>query len=234
MGRGIVSQTGLLQLRTPLCVFGFPGLQLDHPYSRSLPGWTTFSKVNHRRDQPSRIDIILLLLVRQWDLTSQPSSFKDIFDIRIGVHNLSSNSTEFLRSHSYSIAEFSLVCPSSSPVWKRRQRTDFLCSIPSIRHWRMKLPLSKMILQSFDWLNESRDRRKQIGSVYLAQPTSTIKILWKWFPTIIKKMNPFKNKWMYVCWTTDRVKANVNDNWLILLKTLSVLWVHPLRASWAW
>ncbi|CAF3464123.1 unnamed protein product [Rotaria sp. Silwood1] len=45
---------------------------------------------------------------KQWDLTSEPSSFKDIFDIRIGVHNLSLNSTDFIQSQSYSIANFTL------------------------------------------------------------------------------------------------------------------------------
>ncbi|CAF0850269.1 unnamed protein product [Adineta ricciae] len=43
---------------------------------------------------------------KEWNLTTYPSSFKDIFDIRIGVHNLSLNSTEFLNSQSYSIANF--------------------------------------------------------------------------------------------------------------------------------
>jgi hypothetical protein len=53
---------------------------------------------------------ILLLEIRHWPLTKEPSSFKDIFDIHIGVYNLSLNSTEFLQSHSYSIANFTLVC----------------------------------------------------------------------------------------------------------------------------
>ncbi|CAF0720516.1 unnamed protein product [Adineta steineri] len=45
---------------------------------------------------------------KQWELTSEPSLFKDIFDIRIGVHNLNMNSTDFLQSQSYSIANFTL------------------------------------------------------------------------------------------------------------------------------
>ncbi|CAF4002538.1 unnamed protein product [Rotaria sp. Silwood2] len=45
---------------------------------------------------------------KQWELTSEPSSFKDIFDIRIGVHNLSLNSTDFMQSQSHSIANFTL------------------------------------------------------------------------------------------------------------------------------
>ncbi|CAF1183052.1 unnamed protein product [Rotaria sordida] len=45
---------------------------------------------------------------KQWDLTSEPNSFKDIFDIRISVHNLSLNSTDFIQSASYSIANFTL------------------------------------------------------------------------------------------------------------------------------
>ncbi|CAF1147952.1 unnamed protein product [Rotaria sordida] len=45
---------------------------------------------------------------KQWDLTSEPNSFKDIFDIRISVHNLSLNSTDFIQSESYSIANFTL------------------------------------------------------------------------------------------------------------------------------
>jgi hypothetical protein len=51
-----------------------------------------------------------LVSSRQWDLTNPPSSFKDIFDIRIGVHNLSLNSTDFIQSQSYSIENFTLVC----------------------------------------------------------------------------------------------------------------------------
>ncbi len=54
--------------------------------------------------------IFFLLSIRQWELTHQPSSFKDIFDIRIGVYNLSLNSTDLIHSQSYSIANFTLVC----------------------------------------------------------------------------------------------------------------------------
>ncbi|UJR30807.1 hypothetical protein I4U23_018325 [Adineta vaga] len=43
-----------------------------------------------------------------WNLTTEPRSFEDIFDIRIGVHNLSLNSTDFLHSQSYSIANFTI------------------------------------------------------------------------------------------------------------------------------
>jgi hypothetical protein len=52
---------------------------------------------------------ILLLEIRHWPLTKEPSSFKDIFDIRIGVHNLSLNSTDFIHSQSHSIENFTLV-----------------------------------------------------------------------------------------------------------------------------
>ncbi|CAM4804790.1 unnamed protein product [Rotaria magnacalcarata] len=45
---------------------------------------------------------------KQWEITGEPSSFKDIFDIRIGVHNLSLNSTDFIQSQSYSIENFTL------------------------------------------------------------------------------------------------------------------------------
>jgi hypothetical protein len=44
-----------------------------------------------------------------WELINPPSSFKDIFDIRIGVYNLTSTSTEFLQSPSYTIANITLV-----------------------------------------------------------------------------------------------------------------------------
>jgi hypothetical protein len=53
---------------------------------------------------------LIFFKIRQWDLTNVPSSFKDIFDIRIGVHNLSLNSRDFIQSQSYAIENFTLVC----------------------------------------------------------------------------------------------------------------------------